>query len=73
MSKSTQKTHKDHLADRRHVSMSHTTMVHKPIPIPKAMNISQAKAALDKEWENLQKLPAGDEPKVTSKTEDEQN
>ena len=38
-------------------------------PTPKAMNISEAKGALDMEWTNLQKLPAWSESKVTSKAE----
>ena len=59
----------DHLADRGHVSMSHNNMVHKPVPIPKAMRTFEAKAALDKEWTKLQKLPAWDESTVTNKAE----
>ena len=58
-----------HVADGSHVSMSYYDMVHKPIPIPKAMKILDAKAALDKEWEDLQELPAGDKSKITSKKE----
>ena len=38
--------------------MSHDDMVPKQIPTPKAMKIPEAKAALDKEWTKLQKLPA---------------
>ena len=34
--------------------------VHKFIPMPQAMKIPNAKAAVDKEWEKLQKLPAND-------------
>ena len=49
--------------------MSHYNMVHKPIHIPKAMTIPDAKTALDKLWTKLQKLLAWDESKVTSKTE----
>ena len=46
--KSTENTHKDHIADRGHVSISLFNMVHEPIPTPKAMKIPEAKAALDK-------------------------
>ena len=35
--------------------MSHYNMVRKPIPIPKAMNIREAKAAFDKEWTNCRR------------------
>ena len=57
-SKSTEETTKEHIADRGHVSMSHYNMVHKPIPVTKAVNILQAKAVLDTEWATLQKLRA---------------
>ena len=53
--KSEEKTHQDHIPDRGHVSMSHNNMTYKPIPKPKAMKILDAKAALDKEWENCKK------------------
>ena len=59
----------DRIAERGRVSMSHHNMVHKPIPIPKAMKNIEARAALDKEWTTLQKVPAWDESKVTSKAE----
>ena len=49
--------------------MSHKNMAHKPIPIPRAMNILEANAALDKEWTKLQKPLASDESKVSSKAE----
>ena len=45
-------------------------MVHKPIPIPEMQwKIVEAKAALDKECENMQKLPAWDESKVITEGE----
>ena len=46
--------------------MSHYNMVRKRIPIPKAMTNIEAKAALDKGWEMLEKLPAKEESKVNS-------
>ena len=67
--KSQEQTHQDHIADRGHVAMSYHNMVHKPILIAKAMTISEAKAALDKERTKLQRFPAWDESKVTSKAE----
>ena len=38
-------------------------------PTPTSMQFPEAKAALDKEWTNLQKLTAWDESNVTSKAE----
>ena len=53
--------------------MSHYNMVHKPFPTPTAVNITDAKAAVDKEWETLRKLPAWDESTVNSKAYAEQH
>ena len=39
------------------------------IPMPQAMKIPAAKAAVDKEWEKLEKIPAWDLTKVRSKSE----
>ena len=49
--------------------MSRCNMVHKPIPIPKAMTNPEAMATPAKGMETLQKLPAWDECKVTCKAE----
>ena len=46
------------MADRGRVSMSPYNMLHRPIPIPQALTIPEEKAALEKEWETLQKLQA---------------
>ena len=44
-----------------------TTIWHtKLIPMPQAMKIPAAKAAVDKEWEKLGKIPAWDLSKVKS-------
>ena len=64
--KSEDKSHKDHIADRGQVSMSHYSMVHTPISRPDS-HFLEAKAALDEEWKNVQKLPAWDESNVSSK------
>ena len=61
--------HEDRIAERRLNSLTHYNLVHKPIPIPQAMKISDAKAAVDKEWEMLEKMPAWQVTKVKSKTE----
>ena len=47
-------------------SLSHYNLVHKFIPMPQALKIPEAKAAVDKEWE---KMPAWQLTKVRSKTE----
>ena len=44
-------------------------LVHKFILMPQAMKIPAAKAAVDKEWEKLEKIPARDVTKVRSKKE----
>ena len=54
MTKSTENTHQDHIPDEGHVSMLHCNMVHKPILIPKAMTILDAKAVLDKQRTNAE-------------------
>ena len=41
--------HEDHIAGKEFTSMSHHNLVCKFIPIPQAMNIPDAKAAVDKE------------------------
>ena len=44
-------------------------LVHKFIPLPQAMKIPAANAAVDKEWEKLEKIRAWDLTKVRSKKE----
>ena len=44
-------------------------MVHKFIPMPQAMKIPAAKAAVDKEWEKLENIPAWDKTKVRNKSD----
>ena len=50
-------------------SLQHKNMVLKFIPMPQAMKIPAAKAAVDKEWEKLEKNLAWDLTKVRSKKE----
>ena len=59
------KDHEDHIAGKRYNSISHCNLVHTFIPMPQAMKIPDAKAAVDKEWEKLQ-LPAWQWDKVKS-------
>ena len=47
--------HEDHIAGKGDNSLQHYNLVHKFIPMPQAMKIPAAKAAVDKEWEKFQK------------------
>ena len=54
--------HKDpeeHIAGKGINSLSHYNLVHKLIPMPKAVKIPDAKAAVDKKWENSRKYRHG--------------
>ena len=48
---------------------SHYNLVHKFIPVPQAVKIPDAKVAVDKEWEKLEKMPAWQLTKVRNKKE----
>ena len=61
--------HQDHIAGKGENSLQHYNLVHKYIPMPQAMKIPAAKAAVDKEWEKLEKIPAWNLTKVRSKKE----
>ena len=63
------KDHEDHIAGQGYNSMTHYNLVHKFIPVPFAMKIPDAKAAVNKEWEKREKLPAWQLNKVKSKKE----
>ena len=49
--------------------MSHYNLVHQFIPLRQAMNIRDAKPAVDKEWKKLATVPAWDLGKAKSKKE----
>ena len=51
--------HEDRIAGRGNNSLQHYNLVHKFIPMPQAMKIPAAKAAVDKEWENWRKFRHG--------------
>ena len=51
--------HEDHIAGKGENSLQHYNLVHKFIPMPQAMKIPAAKAAVDKEWENWRKFRNG--------------
>ena len=50
--------HEDHIAVKGENSLQHYNLVHKFIPMPQAMKIPAAKAAVDKEWDKLEKISA---------------
>ena len=62
-------SHKDAVSKKavkgRFNSVTHHNLVHKPIPLPEAMKIHDAKAAVDKKWDTLKNLPACRESKST--------
>ena len=59
--------HEDHIAGKGENSLQHYNLVHKFIPMPQAMKIPAAKAAVDEEWEKLEKISAWNLTKVKSK------
>ena len=61
--------HQDHIAGKGENSLQHYNLVHKFILMPQAMKIPAAKAAVDKEWEKLEKISAWNLTKVRSKKE----
>ena len=46
------------LQEKGENSLEHYNLVHKFIPMAQAMKIPAAKAAVDKEWEKLEKISA---------------
>ena len=61
--------HEDQIAGKGDNSLQHYSLVHKFILMPQAMKIPAAKAAVDREGEKLEKIPAWDLTKVRSKKE----
>ena len=59
--------HEDHIAGKGDNSLQHYNLVHKFNPMPQAMKIPAAKAAVVKEWEKLEKISAWNLTKVKSK------
>ena len=57
--------HEDHIAGKGEKSLQHYNLVHKFIPMPQAVKIPAAKAAVDKEWKNWRKI--GVEPDESQK------
>ena len=69
MEESPPKYREDHIAGKGDNSLQHYNLVHKFILMPQAMKIPAAKAAVDKEWEKLEKIPAWDLTNVRNKSE----
>ena len=63
------KYHEDHIAGKGDNSLQHLNLVHKFIPMRQAMKIPAAKAAVDKEWEKLEKISASDLTRVRNKSQ----
>ena len=61
--------HEDHTAGKGSCSLQHYNLAHKYIPMPQAIKNPAAKAAVDKEWEKLEKISAWNLTKVRSKKE----
>ena len=61
--------HEDHIAGKGDNSLQHCHLVHKFVPMPQAMKIPAAKAAVDKEWEKLEKISVWNLTKVRSEKE----
>ena len=61
--------HEDHIAGKGDNSLQHYNLVHKFIPMPQAMKNPAAKAAVDTEWEQFEKISASNLTKVRSKKE----
>ena len=59
--------HEDHFTGKGENSLQHYNLVHKFVPLPQAMKIPAVKAAVDKEWEKLEKISAWNLAKVKSK------
>ena len=62
-----QRNHDDRIAEKGFNSLTHYNLVPKFITMSQAMNISDAKAAVNKEWEKLEKILAWQMDKVRSK------
>ena len=55
---STRHHHEDNAVGKGENSLQHYNLVHKFVPMLQAMKIPASKAAVDKEWEKLEKISA---------------
>ena len=49
------RTRMDHIAEKVYVGSFHCGVVHKPVSDGESMKIPEAKAAVDKEWQNVKR------------------
>ena len=63
------KPHQDHITAKGTNSTTHYSLVHKFITMPQALKIPDANAAVEKEWEKLEKIPAWQLTKVVNQKE----
>ena len=63
------RNHEDHIAEKGLSSLSQYNSVHTFVPLLQATKILDAKAAVDKEWEKLETIPAWSLEKAKSKKE----
>ena len=69
MEKSLPEYHEDNMAGKGDNPLQNYNLIHKSILMPQAMRIPAAKAAVDKECEKLEKIPAWELTIVRSKSE----
>ena len=62
-----QKNYEDHIVGKGYNSISDFNLVHKFLPLPQAMKIPHAQAAVHKEWKKLETIPAWQVEKMKSK------
>ena len=58
MGNSIPSNHEDHIEGKGENSLQHFNLVHKFVPMPQAMKIRAAEAAVDKECEKFEKISA---------------
>ena len=61
--------HIDHIAEKGYVGSFHYGLAHKPVSLQEAMMIPEARAAVDKTWDQFKKLTAWEAEKVKCKAE----
>ena len=69
MGESLRNHNEDHIAEKGNNSLQHCNLIHQFITVSQAMKIPAAKAAVDKEWEKLEKISAWNLTNVRSKKE----
>ena len=67
MEPSLPKIHEDHIEGKGYNSMNHYDLAYKFIPLPQAMKIPDAKAAVEKEWKKSKQFQHGSWTKSRAK------